>query len=131
MNVLFGKVVEADLDTIAGNNTPLAGSLVTLNRNSSSSIISIPTAFSLSEADGTFKFYDLRPGTYTLTVSHVGYISTSLTMSLVSARMTNYCDTIELIPTSYEGVGTASGTIKDSVTESGVSGMTPSPRHEQ
>ncbi len=123
-NVLFGKVVEADLDTIAGNNTPLAGSLVTLNRSGSSSILSIPTAFSLSDTDGTFKFYDLRPGTYTLTVSHAGYISTSLTMSLVSARMTNYCDTIELIPTSYEGVGTASGTIKDSVTGSGVSGMT-------
>ena len=121
-NVLFGKVVKADLDNIAGNNDPLSLAVVTLTRNGTTSSSTPSIAFSAS--DGTFKFYDLRPGTYTLKVAHSGYLDTTLTISLVSARMTNYCDTIEMIPDSYEGTGTASGTIKDSVSGAGVNNMT-------
>lgn len=118
-NVLFGKVVIADIDMIAGNNIPLMGATVTLTRRGTST--PIPT---ISVNDGTFKFYDLRPGTYTLNVSKIGYWSTEQIITLTSAKMTNYCSTIELIPQKYIGDGIATGIIKDSVTGSGVEGLT-------
>lgn len=118
-NVLFGKVVIADVDMTAGNNTPLVGASITLTRRGTS--IPIQTT---SVADGTFKFYDLRPGTYILNVSKTGYLPTEQVITLTAAKMTNYCSTIELIPQKYVGVGVATGVIKDSVTGAGVDGLT-------
>lgn len=122
-NVLFGKVVIADIDLVTGNNSPLDGASITLTRLSTSSSIS-----STSVNDGTFTFYDLLPGTYTLNVSMIGYWTTEQTITLTSARLTNYCNVIELIPQKYMGLGAATGIIKDSVTGSGVDGLTLSVR---
>lgn len=118
-NVLFGKVMIADVDMTAGNNVPLVGALITLTRRGTS--IPIQTT---SVTDGTFKFYDLRPGTYILNISKTGFFPTEQVITLTAAKMTNYCSTIELIPQKYVGVGVATGIIKDSVTGTGVEGMT-------
>ncbi len=118
-NVLFGKVVIADADMVTGNNVPLSGATITMTRKGTSIPIS-----STSVADGSFKFYDLRPGTYTLNVSMAEYWPAEQTITLTAAKLTNYCDTIELIPITYRGSGVATGVIKDSVTGSGVEGLT-------
>jgi len=118
-NVLFGKVVIADADMITGNNTPLGDALITLTRRDT--LIPLSTS---SINDGSFKFYDLRPGTYTLNISKTGYWSAEQVITLTSAKLTNYCSTIELIPLMYQGSGIATGIIKDSVTGSGVEGLT-------
>ena len=118
-NVVLGKVVEADMDMIAGNDFPLIDAKVTLTRSGSKDVLTETTI-----ADGTFGFYDLRPGTYTLTVKKSGYWDTEQTITLTKAKLTNYCETIELIPMKYMGLGVASGTIRDAITGVGVEGLT-------
>lgn len=118
-NVLFGKVVAADGDMIVGNNAPLPSANITLTRQGTS----IPIQ-AISEKDGTFKFYDLYPGIYMLSASKVGYMPVKLVVKMPSVHMTNYCNTIELIPQTYSGSGIAKGVVKDSVTGSGVGGLT-------
>lgn len=118
-NVLFGKIVVADEDMITGNNRPLSMASVSLKRQGT-----VRPFENTSASDGTFKFYDLYPGTYTLTVSSFGYISIEQEIILTAANITTYCDTIELIPLSYFGQGIAKGTVVDSVTGNGVEGLT-------
>ena len=57
------EIIKSAFNT-AGNNTPLMGATITLVRRGTLAPIS-----TISVNDGTFKFYDLYPGTYTLNVS--------------------------------------------------------------
>ncbi len=118
-NVVLGKVVEADIDMIAGNNFPLVDATVTLTRSDTKDVLTETTV-----KDGTFGFYDVRPGAYTLKVKKPGYWDTEQVITLTKAKLTNYCETIELIPMTNMGLGVASGMIKDVVTGTGVEGLT-------
>lgn len=130
-NTLTGKVVIADLDTALSNNTPLPNTNVSLVRSGSvltGSSIADSYKFTKTENDGTFYFIDLVPGEYKLTISKDGYYTTTQMVTLSNTRLDNYCNTVELIPKTYTGTGTATGTIKDSVTGNGVADLSLSIR---
>lgn len=125
-NILTGKVVIADADTTLGNNQALSGASISLTRVG---VLTLDPSFpdnykiAVSEEDGTFSIINILPGYYKLTVSKDGYYTTTQFISLPSRNINNYCSTIELIPSSYVGVGTAQGKVVDSVTGTGVEGL--------
>ncbi len=121
-NILSGKIVEADADLTLGNNLPLADAKISLTRvGEKVSLDNFKTA--VSKADGTFTIINIIPGTYKLTVSKSGYYTATQYISLTSTKINNYCSTIELIPNTYTGFGSAKGNISDSVTGDGVEGL--------
>ncbi len=125
-NILTGKVVIADADTTLGNNQALSGANITLSRVG---ILTSDPSYSdnykvaVSDDDGTFSMINILPGYYKLTVLKEGYYPTTQFINLSSRNINNYCSTIELISSSYVGVGTARGKIVDSVTGEGVEGL--------
>lgn len=125
-NILTGKVVEADMDTIIGNNLPLSDVSVSLIRTGKHifdlDILSV-FKYTTTSDDGTFYFNNIVPGTYKVTMSKDGYYTATQTITLTSTNLNNYCSTVELIPNSYTGTGEATGKIVDSVTGTGVEGL--------
>lgn len=125
-NILTGKVVEADMDAIIGNNLPLSDVAVSIIRTGEHlSGMDILTAFksTTTSDDGTFYFNNIVPGTYVVTMRKSGYYTATQTITLTSTNLNNYCSTVELIPDTYTGTGQASGKIVDSVTGAGVEGL--------
>lgn len=126
-NILTGKVVVADTDMVLGNNRALPGAKIELARvgivdDGSSRVDNYKIAS--SEEDGVFSFINVLPGNYKLTISKADYYTTTLYITLTATKLNNYCSTVELIPVTYVGKGTAKGRIVDSVTGNGVEGLT-------
>lgn len=122
-NVVLGKIVAADNDMIISNNAPVENANIILARLGTKDA-GIEKQKTISDNEGNYSFYELRPGNYVITVSCPGYIDSLMTFRLTEENQTENLETIELIPEKYKGKGTASGFIKDAVTGKGVDGLT-------
>ena len=125
-NTLTGKVVQADADTNASNNSPLAGATLTLTRTSSTNVWEYTAETSSS---GTYSFTNLTAGVYTLTIEKEGYLTITQTVQVRHNETTVQNVMLEAIPVSgnpEEVVqnGTASGKIIDGRTGNAIAGLT-------
>ena len=79
--------------------------------------------------NGTFSKSSLSSGTYTLTFTKSGFVDASLSATLTADNETLEVDTVQLFSdTSCASTGTISGTIKDAVSESGITDVSLSAR---
>jgi len=78
--------------------------------------------------NGTFSKSSLSSGTYTLTYTKSGYVDTTLSATLTADDETLEVDTFELFADTCASTGTISGTIKDAVSNSGVTDVSLSVR---
>ena len=78
--------------------------------------------------NGTYSKSTLSSGTYTLTFTKSGYVDTTLSATLTADDVTLEVDTFELFADTCASTGTISGTIKDAVSESGVTDVSLSVR---
>ena len=70
--------------------------------------------------NGTYSKSTFSSGTYTLTYTKNGYIETSQSATLTADDETLEVGLVQLFPDTCASAGTISGTIKDAVSESGV-----------
>jgi len=78
--------------------------------------------------NGTYSKSTLSSGTYTLTYTKNGYIETSQSATLTADDETLEVALVQLFPDTCASTGTISGTIKDAVSESGVTDVSLSAR---
>ena len=78
--------------------------------------------------NGTYSKSTLSSGTYTLTYTKNGYIETSQSATLTADDETLEVGLVQLFPDTCASAGTISGTIKDAVSESGVTDVSLSAR---
>lgn len=123
-NILTGKVVVADGDLALGNNTAIPDAkieIIRLGMDDEDRGVSYATA--ATDADGIFSIINIIPGNYLLTISKRDFYTETLYITLSATKLNNYCNTIELIPLSCAGTGTAKGKLVDAVTGDGVKGL--------
>lgn len=122
---LYGSVSAADIDTNYANNTPVSGVTLELSKlNASNSF----TTTASTNAAGQYEVDDLLTGVYHMSVVKDGYITTEQDVVIYEGQAATYNVMIEIIDTSWEGTGTASGTVYDALTGYGVAGLTLSIR---
>jgi len=78
--------------------------------------------------NGTYSKSTLSSGTYTLTYTKSGFVDTSLSATLTADNETLEVDTVQLLADTCASTGTISGTIKDAVSNSGVTNVSLSAR---
>jgi len=78
--------------------------------------------------NGTYSKSTLSSGTYTLTYTKNDYIATSLSATLTADNETLDVGTVQLLADTCASTGTISGTIKDAVSDSGVTDVSLSVR---
>ena len=121
---MSGYVRIADADTDPTNNLPLTSGTVTLQKISGSDPSLQHTWSSTLDASGHYLVSNLPTGEYDVTISSPGYMSTQQRIRITGTGTSFYNFTVELIPTSMAGLGSASGTITDAATGAKVQGLT-------
>lgn len=116
-NTLFGTVVEADTDGLMNNNDRLQGVEVKLYKGST--LISTQ----VTNENGEYTFFELKPGDYTLTFTMNNYLTATMYYHISGTMNACYAPIVEMISENYEGYGIASGVITDAVTGLTVSGL--------
>jgi len=81
-----------------------------------------------TEDNGTYSKTSLSSGNYTLTYTKSGYLEMSQSAELTADNETLTVATVKQFPNTCATTGTISGTIKDAVTDSGVSDVSLSVR---
>lgn len=117
---ISGLVVNADTDTNTSNNSTLSNVDITVKNIDNSQIV----VSTKNKSDGKYSFNGINSKNNILQFSKTGYYSEDLYLTNVNVGSKVYADTIELIPTTYTGTGSAIGTIKDAVTTNGVGSLT-------
>lgn len=93
--------------------------------NASIKVISDNEKVTDIETDSEGKYeVGLLPGSYKLEVSSSGYITDTTRVNIESTETTTYDSKLQLVGDEYGGEGTASGMIKDAVTDQGVAEVT-------
>ena len=105
--IIKGTVEDYDSEALTGVSVTFAKSGTT-----SSTVTTID--------NGTYSKSTLSSGTYTLTYTKNGYIATSLSATLSADNETLDVGTVQLLADTCASTGTISGTIKDAVSDSGV-----------
>lgn len=120
-NTLKGRIFIADADMDFTNNVILKNAEVVLTKISGTNAF---TKTAYSDISGNYEFNALPGGKYKLTVSAEGYISISQIIIININQTTVQNIALEMIVIPEEGhMGSAAGTIKNSTTGSGVSGL--------
>jgi len=78
--------------------------------------------------NGTYSKSTLSSGTYTLTYTKSGFVDTTLSATLTADNETLDVGTVQLLADTCASTGTISGTIKDAVSNSGVTDVSLSVR---
>lgn len=113
---LSGIITEADTDTIASNNLPLAGIPVKLTKLGSS----MSPLTTVTDENGKYSFTNLPRGLYEIYVSDDTHIAVTSEILIQSDGATVYNIALEAISNSYLGSGIASGTIHNALNGRGV-----------
>ena len=116
---LDGMVVIADGDISYANNVPLSGANVHLERRGDRF-----RADATTNGDGYYHFDDLHLGDYDLTITASGYSPIYQHIEIYEMQTDMFTATVEMIPDSMTGDGTASGYIYDALYGFGVEGLT-------
>ena len=101
---------------------PLSGVSVTFTKSGTTS------SAVTTEDNGTYSKTSLSSGNYTLTYSKSGYLEMSQSAELTTDNETLEVATVKKFPDTCASTGTISGTIKDAVDDSAVSGVSLSVR---
>ncbi len=120
-NNLQGKISIADSDTNSANNSSLSGVQIKLVRTSSTNSWVYTTT---SDANGIYVFTGLTAGTYVLTASKEGYIPLTQTIYVHYNQSSIYNFSLEMIASTVEAVGSASGSVYDNSTGNTIGGLT-------
>jgi hypothetical protein len=113
--IIKGTVEDYDSEALTGVSVTFAKSGTT-----SSTVTTID--------NGTYSKSTFSSGTYTLTYTKNGYIETSQLATLTADDETLEVGLVQLFPDTCASAGTISGTIKDAVSESGVTDVSLSAR---
>ena len=113
--IIKGTVEDYDSEALTGVSVTFAKSGTT-----SSTVATID--------NGTYSKSTFSSGTYTLTYTKNGYIETSQSATLTANDETFEVGLVQLFPDTCASAGTISGTIKDAVSESGVTDVSLSVR---
>ena len=113
--IIKGTVEDYDSEALTGVSVTFAKSGTT-----SSTVATID--------NGTYSKSTLSSGTYTLTYTKNGYIETSQSATLTADDETLEVGLVQLFPDTCASTGTISGTIKDAVSESGITDVSLSAR---
>ena len=113
--IIKGTVEDYDSEALTGVSVTFAKSGTT-----SSTVATID--------NGTYSKSTFSSGTYTLTYTKNGYIETSQSATLTADDETLEVGLVQLFPDTCASAGTISGTIKDAVSESGVTDVSLSAR---
>lgn len=105
-------------------DTPVAGASVHLDKIAGSRY----KTDTKTDSDGMYKFEDLRPGKYKLTITADNYIDVEQVIDIYPGQEESYSPVIMMISKDMYGEGTASGRIIDAVTGDGVGELTLSIR---
>lgn len=121
-NTLKGRIFIADADMNFTNNVVLKKAKVELTKISGTNAL-VKTIY--SDDGGNYEFGELPGAKYKLTVSAAGYISISQIIVINANQTIVQNIALEMIVIPEEGhTGSAAGTIKNSTTGKGVSGLT-------
>jgi len=113
--IIKGTVEDYDSEALTGVSVTFAKSGTT-----SSTVATID--------NGTYSKSTFSSGTYTLTYTKNGYIETSQSATLTADDETLEVGLVQLFPDTCASTGTISGTIKDAVSESGITDVSLSAR---
>lgn len=116
---LDGMVFVADGDINYSNNVPLSGANVHLERNGDRF-----KADTVTDSEGYYHFDNLHLGDYDLTITADGYSTLYQHIEIYEMQTEMFNATVEMIPDSMTGDGTASGCIYDALYGFGVEGLT-------
>lgn len=114
---LSGKVTKADTDSDTANNVPLNGAIIQVKKLLTSNSI---TKEATSDANGNYVINELTPGLYEVTVLYPGYFTLNQDFIIYENQANVFNATLEVISEEYAGNGTASGTVINALTGSGV-----------
>ncbi|MDR0919464.1 MAG: M4 family metallopeptidase, partial [Oscillospiraceae bacterium] len=116
---ISGKTFIADTDN-NDNNSILANVNISINNSRNSE-----TLFSIfSNEDGYYSQSGINYRDIEVGFSKIGYYAEKLYLPDTPVGSKIYPESVELIPTSYTGLGNAGGVIKDAVTTNGIEGLT-------
>lgn len=118
---MVGTVLVGDADTNYNDNYPLEDVDVTIEKINASNTYSDEI---ITDSNGMYQFDNLLMGLYQITFHKDGYIDINQQIAVYEGSEYAYNATVEMIPTEYEGIGTAEGMVYDAVTGYGVSGLT-------
>ena len=113
--IIKGTVLDNETDALSGVSVTFAKSGTT-----SSTVATID--------NGTYSKSTFSSGTYTLTYTKNGYIEASQSATLTADDETLEVALVQLFPDTCASTGTISGTIKDAVSESGITDVSLSAR---
>jgi len=113
--IIKGTVEDYDSEALSGVSVTFAKSGTT-----SSTVTTID--------NGTYSKSTFSSGTYTLTYTKNGYVEASQSATLTADDETLEVGLVQLFPDTCASAGTISGTIKDAVSESGVTDVSLSAR---
>lgn len=102
----------------AVTRSSLSGATVNIYNSNGSLVTSATT-----DSSGIYTT-TLPAGTYYLTVTKTGYISETIYNITIQENVTTTVETVLQVSTAYSGTGTISGTIKNALDGTGVSGIT-------
>ena len=119
-----GYVKIADDDNDPTNNLPLTTGTITLHKLSGSDNSLQRDWNTTLDAAGHYRLEILPTGEYDVTISAPGYMTVEQRIRISGTGTTFYNFTVELVPNTMSGLGSASGTVTDAVTGALVPGMT-------
>ncbi|MDR1690061.1 MAG: carboxypeptidase regulatory-like domain-containing protein, partial [Clostridiales bacterium] len=123
-NTISGNVVETNSTLNVSSMPTIPDVTVTLFRANSKGE-DILVGNTTTDGAGTYSFSNLIPGNYELHFQKDDFLQTIQYVSINASNYTQNTTTVELISSvNYSGIGSASGRITDSVTTTGVSGLT-------
>lgn len=116
---IYGKTLIADSDVISSNNSPLSNVSINLTKPNGEEL----NSFS-SNSNGDYVSNYLITTDIVLNYTKNGYLTEKQYVYYNNDTDFYYCSDVEMIPATLNGNGVASGYIKDSISTSGVSGLT-------